>query len=100
MLDFIYPVILIVCLLSILWLFLKPKKAHEVHYLIHKNKQKILDISKAYDLYAEASHLVIAQFSDTHFGRRRKPHLINPLIRSTIIRQPDVIVATGDFIDD
>ncbi len=100
MLDFIYPVILIVCLLSILWLFLKPKKAHEVHYLIHKNKQKILDISKAYDLYAEASHLVIAQFSDTHFGRRRKPHLINPLIRSTIVRQPDVIVATGDFIDD
>ena len=64
MLDFIYPVILIVCLLSILWLFLKPKKVHEVHYLIHKNKQKILDISKAYDLYAEASHLVIAQFSD------------------------------------
>ena len=57
MLDFIYPVILIVCLLSILWLFLKPKKVHEVHYLIHKNKQKILDISKAYDLYEKKKNI-------------------------------------------
>lgn len=98
--DLIYLVILIVCLLFILWLFLKPKKAQEVHYLIHKHKNQVIDISKAHDLYTHPSHVVIAQFSDTHFGKRRKSKAINPLIQSTLLRQPDLIVSTGDLIED
>lgn len=100
MFELIYLVILIVCLLFTLWFFFKPKKAQEVHYLIHKHKTQVLDISKAYDLYSRPNHLVIAHFSDTHLGKRRKPKKMNPLIRSTILRQPDLIVSTGDLIED
>lgn len=96
--DLIYPVILIVFLLFSLWFFFKPKKVQEVHYLIHKNKKKILDISKAHDLYTNSDRVIIAHLSDSHLGKRRSATKLNPFIRSTLLRRPDVIVHTGDLI--
>lgn len=98
--DFIYPVILIVSLLFLFWFFLKPKKVREIHYLVHKEKQKVLDISKAHDLYTNENHVIIAHVSDTQLGKKRLAKKINPLIRSLLLRHPDVIVHTGDLIAD
>ncbi|MHC5269438.1 metallophosphoesterase [Enterococcus sp. LJL98] len=96
--DILSFVILTICLLFFLWFFLKPKSAREVHYFIHKNKQQVLDISKAHDLYTNPDHVVIAHLSDSHLGKKRRVKKINPLIRSTLLRRPDVIVHTGDLI--
>lgn len=98
--DFIYPLILGVSLLFFFWFLLKPKKAKEVHYLVQKNKSQILDISKAYDLYDNPKNVVIAHFSDTHFGKKIKPRKIKPIIQSTIQQQPDIILFSGDLLED
>ena len=94
----IYLLIFGLSLLLFYWYFLKPKKAKEVHYLIHKDKRQVLDISNAYDLYEDSKTLLVAHFGDTHFRSGHGPKKLNPLIRSTIAREPDIIVFTGDLI--
>lgn len=96
----IYLLIFGISLLLFYWFFLKPVKAKEVHYLIHKDKHKILDISNAYDLYEDPQNLLIAHFSDTHFRSGQNPKKLNPLIRSTITQRPDVVLFTGDLLDN
>ena len=94
----IYLLIFGMSLLLFYWFFLKPKKAKEVHYLIHKDKHQVLDISNAYDLYEDPKTILVAHFSDTHFRSGHAPKKLNPLIRSTMARKPDIIVFTGDLL--
>ncbi|GMA52998.1 metallophosphoesterase [Alicyclobacillus contaminans] len=80
--------------------FIEPRRLKERHYLIKKDKRKVLDISKAFDLYKEEANLVICHLSDFHFSRSFKPRRINRIIRSIMNVSPDLIVFTGDLIDD
>jgi len=80
--------------------FIEPRRLKERHYLIKKDKRKVLDISKAFDLYKEEADLVICHLSDFHFSRSFKPRRINRIIRSIMNVSPDLIVFTGDLIDD
>lgn len=98
--DFIQPLLLGVSLLFFFWVLFKPKKAKEIHYLIQKDKSKVLDISKAYDLYHHPQNIIIAHFSDTHFGKKIKPKKMNPLIRSTTKQKPDIILFSGDLLEN
>ncbi|MFV0558693.1 MAG: metallophosphoesterase [Enterococcus sp.] len=80
--------------------FIEPRRLRERRYLIRKEKQKVLDISKAYDMYQLQTDLVIAHLSDFHFSYWFKPKRINRLIRSLRETQPDMILFSGDLIDD
>ncbi|GMA45977.1 metallophosphoesterase [Tetragenococcus muriaticus] len=79
---------------------IEPRRLKEKHYLIKKNKQKVLDISRAFDLYEKEANLVICHLSDFHFSRSFKPRRINRIIRSIMNVSPDLIVFTGDLIDN
>lgn len=79
---------------------IEPHRLTQRHYLIKKDKQTVLDISKAYDMYQENETIVIAHISDLHVSHWYKPRRLNRIIRSTIQQQPDLIVITGDLIDN
>lgn len=78
----------------------EPRRLKVKHYLIRKNKKRVLDISKADDLFSLESDVVIAHLSDLHFSRWFKPRRINKIIRSTLTTKPDLIVFTGDLLED
>ncbi len=59
-----------------------------------------MDISNAFDLYENDSNIVICHLSDFHFSRYFKPQRINRVIRSIMDIAPDLIVFTGDLIDN
>lgn len=80
--------------------FIEPRRLKAKHYLIRKNKARVLDISNAYDLFTADSDVVIAHLSDFHFSHWYKPKRINKIIRSIMENQPDLIVFTGDLLDD
>lgn len=80
--------------------FIEPRRLKEKHYFIKKNKKKVLDISNAFDLYENDSNIVICHLSDFHFSRYFKPQRINRVIRSIMDIAPDLIVFTGDLIDN
>lgn len=86
--------------LLVYMLWIEPYRLKKRHYLIQKNKQSVLDISKAYDLYEKQTNITIAHISDTHFSRFYKPRRFNNVIRSILRNSPDIIVFTGDLIDD
>ncbi|WP_430600329.1 hypothetical protein IGI84_002126 [Enterococcus sp. DIV0008] len=98
-----YTLILIAFLLTGLLVYsfiIEPHLLKQRHYLIKKDKRTVLDISKAYDLYQAESNIVIAHISDLHFSRWFKPRRMNRIIRSTIQNKPDLIIITGDLIDN
>lgn len=78
----------------------EPRRLKERHFLIRKNKKRVIDISNAYDMFTMQSDVVVAHLSDLHFSRWFKPRRINNLIRSIMETKPDIIVFTGDLIDD
>ncbi|MDN6639616.1 MAG: metallophosphoesterase, partial [Tetragenococcus sp.] len=77
-----------------------PRRLKEKHYFIKKNKKKVLDISNAFDLYEQDSNIIICHLSDFHFSRSFKPQRVNRIIRSIMDISPDLIVFTGDLIDN
>ncbi len=79
---------------------IEPRRLIEKHFLIRKDKSRVLDISEAYDMFQQESDVVIAHLSDLHFSRWFKPRRINKLIRSIMADQPDLIIFTGDLLDD
>lgn len=79
---------------------IEPRRLKERHYLIKKKQETVADISNAYDLYKNEHQLVIAHVSDFHFSKWFKPQRINRIIRSIMKTQPDLIIFTGDLIDD
>lgn len=97
-------VLIILAFLTIGVLFysfiIEPHRLKQRHYQIKKDKQTVLDISKAYDMYQEEETIVIAHISDLHFSHWFKPRRMNRIIRSTIENNPDLIVITGDLIDN
>ena len=54
----------------------------------------------AYDMFAHEGDVTIAHISDLHFSRWFKPRKMNKIIRSVMEMKPDIIVFTGDLIDD
>ena len=99
MLTFIFIFSFLVGLLFYAFI-IEPRRLKQRHYLIKKEKQTVLDISKAYDLYQNEQNVVVAHISDLHFSRWFKPQRINRIIRSTILNKPDLIIITGDLIDN
>ena len=98
-----YLFVAITCLILAIYIyviFILPYMIREKHYFIHKNSNEIIDISRAYDLYELKSIVTIAHFSDTHFSRFFSPKKINRLIRSTQRNRPEIIVFTGDLIEN
>lgn len=80
--------------------FVEPRRLKERHYFIKADKKKVLDISDAFDLYEQDSNIIICHISDFHFSGRFKPQRINSVIRSIMDISPDLIVFTGDLIDN
>lgn len=98
-----YWLIAIGCLILAIYIyviFIAPYMIREKHYLIHKNSSEVVDISNAYDVFDVNSIVTIAHFSDTHFSRFFTPKKINRLIRSTQRIRPEIIVFTGDLIEN
>lgn len=93
-------IVLLLFALLFYMVLIEPRRLKEKHYLIKKNKQKVLDISRAFDLYEKEANLVICHLSDFHFSRSFKPRRINRIIRSIMNVSPDLIVFTGDLIDN
>mgnify|MGYP000987254220 CR=1 FL=1 len=91
---------LIFLFLIIYMVFIEPRRLLVRHYFIKKEKQKVLDISKAYDLYEEKTAITIAHLSDFHFSKGYKPRRINHVISSVLETRPDIIVFTGDLVDN
>ncbi len=91
---------LIFLFLIIYMVFIEPRRLLVRHYFIKKEKQKVLDISKAYDLYEEKTAITIAHLSDFHFSKGYKPRRINHVISSILDTRPDIIVFTGDLVDN
>lgn len=98
--QLILGIIAILLVFSIYAFFIEPSSLKQRHYLIRKNKQRVLDISDAYDMFAHEGDVTIAHISDLHFSRWFKPRKMNKIIRSVMEMQPDIIVFTGDLIDD
>ncbi|BCA84984.1 metallophosphoesterase [Enterococcus saigonensis] len=98
--QFILGVIAILLAFSVYAFFIEPSRLKQRHYLIRKNKQRVLDISDAYDMFTQEGDVTIAHISDLHFSRWSKPRRLNKIIRSIMEMQPDIIVFTGDLIDD
>ena len=96
----LYGIILLLLFLLIYMVFIEPRRLLVKHFFIRKNKTKVLDISKAYDLYEDQTAITIAHLSDFHFSRFYKPRRINRVIASTMTNRPDIIVFTGDLIDN
>ena len=98
-----YLLVAITCLILAIYIyviFILPYMIREKHYFIHKNSNEVIDISRAYDLYELKSIVTIAHFSDTHFSRFFSPKKINRLIRSTQRNRPEIIIFTGDLIEN
>ncbi|HIY58692.1 MAG TPA: metallophosphoesterase [Candidatus Tetragenococcus pullicola] len=96
----LYGIILLLLFLLIYMVFIEPRRLLVKNFFIRKNKTKVLDISKAYDLYEDQTAITIAHLSDFHFSRFYKPRRINRVIASTMTNRPDIIVFTGDLIDN
>src|SRR5699024_4504215 len=94
----LYGIILLLLFLLIYMVFIEPRRLLVKYFFIRKNKTKVLDISKAYDLYEDQTAITIAHLSDFHFSRFYKPRRINRVIASTMTNRPDIIVFTGDLI--
>lgn len=80
--------------------FIEPRRLNQRHYLVRKNKERVLDISQSYDMFTMQTDITVAHISDTHFSRWYKPRRFNKVLKSLIEVQPDMIVFTGDLIDD
>lgn len=87
-------------ILLIYMAFFLPLKLNERHFFIRNDKKKILDITKAFDLYEDYTSLNVAHFSDTRFSHRFRPRHLNAAIRSTLKNKPDLIVFSGNLIED
>lgn len=98
--QLILGIITILLALAFYAFLIEPSRLKQRHYLIRKNKQRVLDISDAYDMFAHEGDVTIAHISDMHFSRWFKPRKMNKIIRSVMEMQPDIIVFTGDLIDD
>ncbi len=96
----LYGILTAIALLLFYMVFVEPRRLKKKHYFIRKNKMQVLDISNAYDLYEENTNMVIAHISDTHFSRLYKPYRLNSVIRSIMQTSPDLIIFTGDLIDN
>ena len=96
----IYGIFILLAVFLFYMVFIEPRLLRKKHYFIRKNKTKILDISHAYDLYQINTNIVVAHISDTHFSGRYKPGRINAVIRSINKTKPDLIVFTGDLMDN
>lgn len=79
---------------------IEPRRLSEKHYLIRKNKERVLDISEASEMFELESEVQIAHISDLHFSRWFKPRRLKKTLRSLREAKPDMIVFTGDLIDD
>ena len=97
---FIYGIATLLVVLLFCWVFVVPHNVLQKHYLIRKNSSEILDISKADDLYQRQTNLLVAHISDTHFSTHYRPHHFNPVIRSLLKNSPDLIVFTGDLLQN
>lgn len=93
--------ILVLCVLLLFYmLVIEPRRLKKKHYFIRKNKLHVLDISNAYDLYRGKTNITVAHISDTHFSRSYHPRRMNAIIRSVLQQSPDIIVFTGDLVDN
>lgn len=81
-------------------MFIEPRRLSEKHFLIRKDKSRVLDISDAYDMFQNEGDIAVAHISDLHFSRWFKPRRLNKVINSLRETRPDLIVFTGDLIDD
>ena len=79
---------------------IEPRRLSEKHYLIRKNKERVLDISEAFEMFELESEVQIAHISDLHFSRLFKPHRLKKTLAAIREAKPDMIVFTGDLIDD
>lgn len=79
---------------------IEPRRLSEKHYLIRKNKERVLDISEASEMFELESEVQIAHISDLHFSRWFKPRRLKKTLHSLREAKPDMIVFTGDLIDD
>lgn len=79
---------------------IEPRRLSEKHYLIRKNKERVLDISEASEMFELESEVQIAHISDLHFSRFFKPHRLKKVLATIREAKPDMIVFTGDLIDD
>lgn len=94
----IYGIAAFFVVLLLFWVFIIPHHILQKHYFIQKNSNKVIDISKADDLYQQQTDLLIAHISDTHFSAHYRPHHFNPVIRSILKTSPDLIIFTGDLL--
>lgn len=95
-----FGIIILLALLGFYAVFIEPRRLVQKHYLVRKNKERVLDISQSYDMFTMQSDVTVAHFSDLHFSRWFKPRRFNKVIKSLIEVKPDLIVFTGDLIDN
>ena len=96
----VYGIAAFLVVLFLFWVFIIPHHILQKHYFIQKNSTKVLDISKADDLYQQQTDLLIAHLSDTHFSTHYRPHHFNRVIRSLLKTSPDLIIFTGDLLQN
>ncbi|HLQ39771.1 MAG TPA: metallophosphoesterase [Tetragenococcus sp.] len=96
----IYAILILIIAFFCYMVFIEPRRLKEKHYFIKADKKQVLDISNAFDLYEQDASIVICHISDFHFSRHFKPQRINRVIRSIMDIAPDLIVFTGDLIDN
>lgn len=92
--------IVILFAIGVYAMFIEPRRLSEKHFLIRKDKSRVLDISEAYDMFQNEGDIAVAHISDLHFSRWYKPRRLNKVIASLRENRPDLIVFTGDLIDD
>lgn len=96
----VYGIAIMIAALFCYMVFIEPRNLKQKHYFIRKNTTQVLDISKADDLYQEKTNIVLAHISDTHFSNIYKPRQFNPIIKSILKTSPDLIVFTGDLLNN
>lgn len=95
-----FGIMILLALLGFYAVFIEPRRLVQRHYLVRKNKERVLDISRSYDMFTMQTDVTVAHFSDLHFSRWYKPRRFNKVIKSLIEVKPDLIVFTGDLIDN
>lgn len=96
----LYACVMFSLLLLIYMVIIEPGRLTATHYFIHKSKKTVLDVSDAVDLYQGKTSLTLAQLSDLHFSSWYAPRRLNRIIKEFLKTKPDMVIFTGDLIDD
>lgn len=96
----LYACMLLFLLLLIYMVIIEPGRLTATHYFIRKSKKTVLDVTDAVDMYQGKTSITLAQLSDLHFSRWYPPRRLNGIIRQLLKTKPDMVIFTGDLIDD